>query len=369
MSCANSGDRSVEGERPGVSNSAAMTSHIQMNRQFLAALFAGSFPGHGLVMDPVWPERPWVDDCAISRLPVADWVPWALARYEAVLAYHEALEDDSVPCVGLPTGTEVFAAAFGCDCHLFEGSNPAAKPLVSTAAEADALEVPGLTVRPLERLFEWGQLLRERLGPEVPITVPDIQSPFDIAALIWKKEAFYLAMYEAPDSVHRLVEKCTSLLKGFLQEFMRQFPECNLIHCPNCWAPPALGCSLSEDEAGCLSPEMFEEFCLPSLLDLSETFGGMFMHCCATADYQYDNFRKIPRLRGLNRVFQAPGPGPAIEAFEGQTVLVQAWMDEAAITAMVKQARPESRFLFNVPGQPLEKAKGTLERLRRALNR
>ncbi|MEN6644931.1 MAG: uroporphyrinogen decarboxylase family protein [Armatimonadia bacterium] len=346
-----------------------MTSRIEANRRFLTDLFSGPFPGHGLIMDPVWPARPWLEDCAISPLPVADWVPWALQRYEAMLAYHEALEDDSVPYAGLTTGTEVFAAAFGCDWHLFEGSNPAAMPLVTTPAEADALEVPALTVRPLERLFEWGQLLRERLGPEVPIGIPDIQSPFDIAALIWKKDAFYLAMYEAPESVMRLVEKCTSLLKSFLQEFVRQFPECNLIHCPNCWAPPALGCSLSEDEAGCLSPGMFEDFCLPSLLDLSETFGGLFMHCCATADYQYENFKKIPRLRGLNRVFQAPGPGPAIEAFEGQTVLVQAWMDEATIKAMVKQARPESRFLFNVPGQPLEEAKGTLERLRRVVGR
>lgn len=94
---------------------------------------------------------------------------------------------------------------------------------------------------------------------------------------------------------------------------------------------------------------MFEEFCLPSLIELSQTFGGMFMHCCANADHQYRSFQKIPNLRGLNRVFQyPPGPGPAIRAFAGRTVLVDAWMGEAQFTELLDLAQPASRYLFNL---------------------
>jgi hypothetical protein len=171
-------------------------------------------------------------------------------------------------------------------------------------------------------------------------------------------------MVTNPDAVKRLVDKCQRLLKAFFDRFVQEAGECNLAHCPMAWAPPELGVWVSEDEAGSMSTPMFEEFCLPNLVDLSETYGGLFVHCCATADHQYKSFGKIPNLRGMNRVFQAPGPGPAIEAFSGETVLMQAWTDEEGVNDLLDMALPNTRFLFNMPGQPIEDAKGTLQRLR-----
>jgi hypothetical protein len=109
---------------------------------------------------------------------------------------------------------------------------------------------------------------------------------------------------------------------------------------------------------------MFEDFCLPTLVDLSETYGGLFVHCCATADHQYESFRKIPNLRGMNRVFQAPGPRPAIETFAGETVHMVAWTDEEGVYDLLDMALPKTRFLFNMPAQPLDESKRTYDRLR-----
>jgi len=342
-----------------------MTSREEQNRRFLTDLFAGPFRGHAIIMGYVAPEKPWPGDHTVPDRPVKDWVPWLVADYEARLKCHEALDDDSVPYAKVHTGTQLFAAAFGCPVHVFEDSPPCALPLVTTAAQADRLDVPALDAGPLARALEMAGRLRDALGPEVPISVPDIQSPFDIAALVWKKEEIYLALVQEPDAVKRLVDKCHALLEGFLIEFRRQVPECNLCHCPTAWAPPDLGCWLSEDEAGCVSTPMFEEFCIPSLVALSETFGGIFVHCCATADHQYESFLKLPRLRGMNRVFQEPGPRPAIEAFSGRAVLMQAWMAEAGINAMLDMALPETRFLFDMPAQAIEDQKPVLERLRK----
>jgi len=114
---------------------------------------------------------------------------------------------------------------------------------------------------------------------------------------------------------------------------------------------------------------MFGEFCLPGLVDLAQTYGGLFMHCCANADHQYGNFKQIPTLRGLTRVFQHPGPRPAIEIFSGQTVLIVAWTEEDKVLEMLDMALPDTRFLFNMPGQPLEQTKRTLERLRERCSR
>ncbi|MCG3147227.1 MAG: hypothetical protein PCFJNLEI_00665 [Verrucomicrobiae bacterium] len=339
-------------------------------KQFLTDLYSGPFPGHGICMLPQSPPDP-LADFTCSTEPVARWVPALLERYELLVRYTEALDLDCVPSVNLNTNTGVFAAAFGCPLHVFQRmeTNACALPAVTSAAEADALPQPELArSQTLARILELGSLLRDRLGPEVPIGVPDIQSPFDIAALVWKKEDLFAAMIEAPDSVNRLVGKCHRLLTDFLQEFKRMFPNCNLSHCPvTAWAPPDLGCWLSEDEAGSISAAMFEEFMLPTLVAMSETFGGMGVHCCAAADHQYANFQRIPNLRALNRVFQnPPGPEPAIRLFSSKTVLIQAWLGEAEILRFLDLARSDTRYFFELSAMTIEQARPVVARLREA---
>lgn len=308
-------------------------------------------------------------DFTLGLRPQAEWLAHLLQGYEDRLRWHEALDDNGVPYVKLSTGTQIFAAAFGCAVHVYEGSPPAARPLVTTTAEADRLAVPSLDAPSLARVLEMARLVRQRVGPDVPISAPDIQNAFDIAALIWRKEDLYIAAKWEPNTIKRLVDKCQALLIRFFDAFMQEVGEVNLCHCPIAWAPSELGVWLSEDEAGALSVRMFEEFCLPNLVELLQRYGGLFVHCCATADHQYGNFKKIPNLRGLNRVFQKPGPRPAIEAFSGQTVLMMAWIEEDTAHEMLALARPDTRFLFNMPGRPLDEAKAMLGRLRRSCER
>lgn len=341
-----------------------MDALIARNRQFLTDLFSGPFRGHGIIMDPMPPEGGFRGDLTLTERPLTDWLDYWLRDYETQVAKLQALEDDSVPHVRIGTGTQIFAAAFGSPVHVYDDSPACALPRVRTAREADKLATPAVDAPPLDRVWEFARIVRDRLGPAVPLRVPDIQSPFDIAALVWRKEDLYLALMDDPAAVMRLVEKCHDLLSGFLKAFCAEFGEVNLSHCPHAWAPPELGCWLSEDEAGAMSTAMFEEFCLPVLTRMSQDFGGMFIHCCATADHQYGVFKKIPNLRGMNRVFQAPGPGPAVEAFSGQAVLMLAWMGEQDAARLLELARPDTRYLFNMPAQPLEEAKRTHERLR-----
>lgn len=352
-----------------------MNELIRNNRQFLTDLFTGKpVAGHGIITHPSdglridHPVDPGIvaelGDFAVSDRPVAEWLPIYRANYERQLATLETLRDDTVPYIGLNTNTGIFASAFGCKFHVYkEETNACALNAVETADEADALGEGNLNAPALERVFELGHLLQEELGSHVPIGVPDIQSPFDIAALIWKKEDLFPSMIERPESVHTLVDKCYRLLTRFLDKFIQEFPECNLCHCPTAWAPPKLGMWLSEDEVGAFSPAMFEEFCLPTLTKLSERYGGMFIHCCADADYQYNGFRKIPNFRGLNRSFTRD-PKYTIDEFSGRSVLIVAWQGEDSINHLLDIATPETRFLFDLTSMPLDETKAVLERLR-----
>lgn len=342
-----------------------MLASAKKNRQFLVDLFAGEFRGHAIIMDPLGKpfEKP-DGDAAVSEAPVKDWLPCTLQMYEDRLRWHLMIGDDSVPWAGSWVGTEFFAACFGAPVKIDGQNIPFALPLVCTSEEADKLEAPSLNVRLIERIFELYYLAQERLGTDVPVGVPDIQSPFDIAALIWRKQDMFIAMREEPEAVKRLVDKCYQLLTSFFTEFKKQFPICSMSHCPYAYGPEELGIWLSEDEAGSMSVRDFEEFCLPTLTRLSEDHGGLFMHCCAAADHQYDNFNKIPNLRGINRVFQAVGPRPAIKAFENRTVIMQAWWNLEKINGLLDMALPGTRFLLNMGPEDPDDSKRTYEALR-----
>jgi len=195
---------------------------IARNQQFLTDLFTGPFRGHAIIMNPELPPKPVPEDYTCSAKPLEEWVSWVIREYELHCQSLEALDDDTVPYVRALTGTQVFAAAFGCPVHIYEDSNTCAVPLVTTAEEADRLPEPGLDAPSLARVFEFAQRVRERVGPDVPIGVPDIQSPFDIAALVWRKQDLYIAIYDNPGAVKRLVDKCHHLLKSFLLEYNKR---------------------------------------------------------------------------------------------------------------------------------------------------
>ena len=75
-------------------------------------------------------------------------------------------------------------------------------------------------------------------------------------------------------------------------------------------------------------------------------------------------FLKIPNLRGLNRVFQEPGPAPAIEAFAGRTVLILGCDGVRRARELLDMAKPDTRFLFNVGAPTLDESKAVYEGVR-----
>jgi hypothetical protein len=251
----------------------------------------------------------------------------------------------------LTTGTHIYAAAFGCPVHSFDDDMPCALPLVRTAAEADALETPDLWSCPtLYRTFELAAAVLQELGSDTPLAPPDVQTGFDTAALVWNKEDFLLALADpsGQSAVERLVARCARLLERFLLEFRRQFPTCTPCHCPLAWCPPELPPWVSNDECGALGPASFREFCLPELLRLSETFGGLGMHCCADAEHQFPLFGLIPGFYAFNRVPARQGYEPLLEHFSGREapVHVLAWVPDAEMERLARTATPGTRFVF-----------------------
>lgn len=247
----------------------------------------GNDPGNQLPPAPaLWPDK------ARERIEY-NWRAYQRACERASL-----VNDDFVPYVNMATGTEIFAEAFGCPVHRPVDNNPFALPLIQTAQEVAALKIPELSASSLAYLFDMADELRRRAGSDAVFHMVDIQSPMDIAALIWEKSAFYIAMLETPEAVKELAAKVRELLTAFLDEWFRRYGTDYVAHCPDYFM--AGGMTLSEDEVGIVNEALFTEFFLPELVTLSNRYGGLGIHCCADARHQWPHFRSIPGLRLLN---------------------------------------------------------------------
>ena len=237
-------------------------------------------------------ERPW-------PLPdnEDDRVEWALKRYESMQRAREIAPDDQIPFLSPYTGTEIFAQAFGCRVHYPDNNMPFALSRIHSASEVRSIRAPSAFAPPLERAFRIARRLREKY-PDAPVQLPDIQSPYDIAALIWEKVDFYAASLEESEAVEDLCAMVEGVLVKFLDAWFHEFGTDYIAHYPDYFM--RRGVTLSEDEAGAISPAMFRRFCMPALERLSQRYGGIGVHCCANSERQWDNFARIPELRLIN---------------------------------------------------------------------
>jgi hypothetical protein len=260
-------------------------------------------PGAGIA------DRPWPNpDARSARLE------WARRSCAWHLERARWLDDDTVPCLDPWTGTELFAEAFGCPVHRPADNNPFALPLVRSAAEADRLAVPSLDAEPLERVFEMADELRQWAGGGAVMRLPDLQSPLDVAALIWEKQSFYPTLLDEPEAVERLSAKVRALQFAFLDEWFSRYGRPAAAHYPDYLLPR--GVSLSVDEVGAMSPALFERCVAPELAAFANRYGGIGVHCCAHARHQWDGFARVPGLLLLNLNQPAPVLREAYRRFE-----------------------------------------------------
>jgi hypothetical protein len=250
-------------------------------------------------------------------------IEWAWQMYNQMLEHVQWLRDDSLPFLDNLTGTEIFAEAFGCKVHRPSDNNPFALAMIHSAAEVSKVKVPRLEDSSLVLLFEIADELQARAGKGALLKPPDMQSPIDIASLIWDKNDFYIALIEEPEAVKELAGKVKELLTAFLDEWFRRYGTEFIAHFPNYYMPK--GITLSEDEVGVINGDMFMEFCLPELSDLSERYGGIGMHCCANAQHQWENFKKIPNLRLLNFVQPEEVLRDAYQCFADHVPQMHSW--------------------------------------------
>lgn len=243
-----------------------------------------------------------------------------------VLGWRESLDlgDLFIPHLQPYGGVTVFASPFGCQVDFPAHTLPWTHPVIKSddlAAKAYELPRPAATDGQLGDMLEFTDFFVEQTQGRYPIALTDLQGPMDTAYLVWDSTEFMIAMYTHPQEVHHLMRLVTDLIIEYVKEQRARSPQFIPCHYPPMWFPDGQGIAISDDALAVLSPQTYEEFALPYANELSEEFGGIFIHSCGDFVHQFDNLEKVHQLRGLN--FGATEtPFEAVwERFNGKTVI------------------------------------------------
>ena len=228
--------------------------------------------------------------------------------YMPALSCQLEVDADYVPDIDVFHGIILLATAFGCDVEFEANGWPRALPLLKSIQDVDYLKKPDLTKSYwVCRYFDQVRWLQDKTRHRIPIKKMDMQSPFTTATFLRPYADLLLDLIDFPDQVRKLLDIITEISIEFLQLQDEVF---------TCPASPGrnfpcvrknIGICIADDAALIpLSPAMYEEFCLPTMLSIAENFEGIYLHCCGDYNHQVDNLMKIPSLRSLQ---MHTGPG------------------------------------------------------------
>ncbi len=236
-----------------------------------------------------------------------------------------ALQGDFVPSLCPTLGLVGIPSAFGCEVIWWENDLPAVRPALGDEAEAIYdLPMPGIRDGELGRMLDYTRFFIEQTGGRYPIRMSDIQGPIDSAALIMGHNNFLLATYTAPEAVHHLLQQITELTIAFVQAQRDMAHQNGCEFVPSMfqpWMPDGTGISISNDECVMMSAQMHDEFNVPYLNQLSEAFGGIYLHSCGKWTHQFPSLAHVHNLRGHEFGASEAPFEPVLEHFGGKIVL------------------------------------------------
>lgn len=174
------------------------------------------------------------------------------------------------------------------------------------------------------RTTAWKSFLEDLLGDLLPVHIRT--GVYGCAMLTHRvielvgMEAFFVAMHDSPDEVHRLMaflrdnalrvmrwaeaEGLLCVNNGNQASFGSSFNFTTRLPAPGFNGGPARLCDMwgsanSQETVG-VSPEMFHEFCFPYYRDACEPMGLLYYGCCEPAHPFWEDIRLLPHLKKVS---------------------------------------------------------------------
>jgi hypothetical protein len=239
------------------------------------------------------------------------------------------------------------------DAQGFETGYHILHPITDITRDLDLLK-PATASVDREKTMAWKAFLEDLLGEFLPVRLTS--GLYGMSMLTHRvvdlmgMEAFFMAMYETPDQVHRLMaylrDNCLRLMRwaeaegllcvnngnqasfGSSYNFTTRLPapghDPARVRLADMW-----GASNSQETVG-VAPEMFHEFCFPYYRDVCAPMGLLYYGCCEATHPYWEDLRRLPHLKKIS---------------------ISRWCDEAFMgealrgTELVFSRKPDPNFL------------------------
>jgi hypothetical protein len=244
-------------------------------------------------------------------------------------------------------GIGTIASAFGAAYHWTEGQAPAVKAPFRSVEEAlekqitpvEETDIGKHTLRMIEYFLE-------QTHGRLPISLTDTQSPMNTASFLIETSNFYMAFYDNPDGLKKLLTLIAELLISFTRKQMELIGDA-LVYPGHGFASSRSfsGLGMSDDVMITLSAEQYSEFEMPAIQMAGKPFGGPAFHSCGNWSGKTEVVKKIADLVMVDGAFSSetdpncnPIP-PFVESFAGTGVVVNARIvgDTDVVIDKVKQ--------------------------------
>jgi hypothetical protein len=175
-----------------------------------------------------------------------------------------------------------------------------------------------------ERTRRYQAFLEELLGDTLPVRLAAgvygrLMLTHTVVALMGM-EAFFMAMYDAPEETHRLMARLRDNALAVMRwaeaegllllnnenhvSFGSSFNFTRRLPAPGYAGGPARLCDMwggsnSQETVG-VSREMFHEFCFPYYRDVCAPLGLLYYGCCEPAHPFWEDLRRLPHLKKIS---------------------------------------------------------------------
>jgi hypothetical protein len=229
-------------------------------------------------------------------------------------------------------GLGTVASSFGIDYTWHDGQSPAFKPKFNSIQ--DALDFPIVPVKntPIgQYTLDTIDYFLEQTQGRIPMSLCDVQSPFNVAAEVVDMTAFLMTLYDCPDKVVELLDRIIMLLSEFSHEQIKRISDA-LVWPGHGFASSRVfeGFGMADDNSIMLSESQFQKFAASSLVKAARDFAGPVFHSCGNWSHLAPVVKQIPGLRMVDGAFGAqtdPSPNDAEvfgEVFADSGIIVNA---------------------------------------------
>lgn len=202
--------------------------------------------------------------------------------------------DDTVLCLHPLGGAQGWIVeAFGGKTEWFNDRPPYQHPIITEVRQIDNLRLDFGKSDLYNNIFRQMRFFRKIVGDKIPIGAPDVQSPVDVASMIFDYTGLVYAMIDEPQRVHALMRMVTDAIIQACHAFKKEMTY-SLSAAFNWWLPR--GIFLADDLQAVLNADLYREFAVPYNEIMAAEFGGLGLHSCGRI---MQNIENVVNTKGL----------------------------------------------------------------------